>query len=118
MILKNIEKDGTLHYISANEFAVKRICVKGLYDGFKSEHPKTNIGLYNESRYDHLSNYVHSETGFSGPCIRLFNNCEYEELDIICCIQPITKMKEHDTIVTNQMAFLMSDEGKTIERLV
>lgn len=37
---------------------------------------------------------------------------------VVLVIYPKSKDKEHNIIVTDGIAFLMSDEGKTVDRLI
>jgi len=117
MILKIMSKEGQSNYTSAEEFTTHKAIVKGIYDDFQSKYEKSEIMYYND-KHNLMVRKIQELTGIDNQIIDFKINCEFEELDLICCIYPRTKSKEHNIIVTNQMTFLMSDDGKTIERLI
>jgi hypothetical protein len=117
MILKIMCKNGQSNYKSAEEFTIHKVVVKGIYDKFKSEYDKSNIMYFND-KHNFMVRKIHELTGMDNQIIDFIIDCEFEDLDLICCVYPRSKGKEHNIIATNQMAFLMSDEGKTIERLI
>ena len=117
MILKIMTKNGQSNYISAEEFTTHKVVVRGTYNNFKSDHDKSEIMYFND-RHNYMVRKIHELTGMDNQIIDFKINCEFEDLDLICCIYPQTRGKEQNIIVTNQMTFLMSDDGKTIERLI
>jgi hypothetical protein len=117
MVLKIMAKNGQSTYISAEEFIVHKTFVGDTYKNFISHYKEPDINYYNE-KHNVMVRKIHELTGMDNQIIDFMINCEFEALDMICCIYPKSKGKEHNIIVTNQLTFLMSDDGKTIERLI
>lgn len=119
MILKIVYRNGNTHYIYADKFTTSKVWVKDLYKDFTSELAK-NDPQYYADRYNFLVRKIQKETNMTSAAIDFLIDCEFEELDMICCIEPFThgiNYVQH-IIATNQLAYLMSDNGKTIDRLI
>jgi hypothetical protein len=117
MVLKIVSRKGQSSYMSAEEFTVHKISVKDLYKSFNSEYDKTDIMYFND-RHNLLVRKIQELTGMDNQIIDFRFDCEFEDLDLVCCIYPRTKAKEYNIIATNLLTYLMSDDGKTIERLI
>jgi len=117
MVLKLVTDNGTLQFIEADEITSIKVIMSGIFSSFDSSFVNNEIEYFDEkARF--FENKILEYSGLDINDIAYRINCEPEKLDLVCCIGLYTKGKFSRTLITNYSTYLLSSEGKTIERLI
>lgn len=115
MVLKILHNKYSASFIEADEFKVNVVNAKGFMDDFKS----TAMTSEEEEvlKYNHFLHKLQDITDMKHTPMKFETGTEYENLKRIIVISPFSKNKEHDIIVTDHTTYIMTDDGKTIEKI-
>ena len=109
MILKITKKNNETIFVSAETFTVCRINV--------GQEVKDKVFTSLKERHDFLAGVIMDKTNYSSQSIFFAFDITRSDISNLLIAYPKPSNQEHDTIVTEDVAFLMSNDGKTIERL-
>lgn len=131
MILKHEDQKNGACYWSADEFVVKRLSIKK--SEFSTETPTHTIDGdptdydfgRNSDEYNSVLRVVQRETGWDFCNVHFVIKKDYSEILTdegrfvpLIAVFPKTKRKESDVLVFSDWTWLMTDNGKTIEKLI
>lgn len=116
MILKILHDNKyAVSFIEADEFKVHIVNTTGFMNDYKSV--ATNSQEEEKFRYNHMLYKLQEKTGMNHAYMRFETKTKYENLNLVIIISPFSKNKEHDIIVTDHTTYIMTDDGKTIEKI-
>lgn len=117
MVIKHYDPKNGQIFLTADEIATHTISGIGLYENFNQLLYKDAEELYC-AQYNHILEKIQKITGWKDRKVNFYMNTPFEKIGTFIVIYPKTKNKEQDIWVFNEYVYLMTDEGKTIEKLI
>ena len=123
MVLKILKKNGEVTYTSADEFSINKVFIEDIFKHFTSDYFRGHV-MYYEDIHNTIVKKIQEQIVLEGQIVD-YHLDSYIDIGLVertspmlvCCIYPKSKNKEHNMIVTNCTTYLMSDDGKTIEKI-